>query len=233
MLLPIHVAAGGLAMLLGVAALLAAKGGTMHRRSGLLFVAAMLALGVSGSLLALLGEPVNTANVLGGLMAVYFASTALTTVRPVSAWTRGVDYAALAVAAVLVAMDVAGGVKALGRASGVYEGVPYFMHFLFAGVILLAAVGDVRVLCGGVAKGSARLVRHLWRMCFALFIAAGSFFSIEARVAKVLPAAFTSAPMRAAPVLLVFVAMFYWWWKVRRRERGGSPAAAFRSAGSY
>ncbi len=38
MLLPIHIAAGGLALVLGAVALLVKKGGTIHRRSGLLFV---------------------------------------------------------------------------------------------------------------------------------------------------------------------------------------------------
>jgi uncharacterized membrane protein len=42
MLLPIHVAAGGLALVLGAVALLVKKGGTAHRRSGLLFVSAMI-----------------------------------------------------------------------------------------------------------------------------------------------------------------------------------------------
>jgi hypothetical protein len=36
MLLAIHIAAGGLAIVLGGAALIAAKGRTMHRRSGVL-----------------------------------------------------------------------------------------------------------------------------------------------------------------------------------------------------
>ena len=57
----------------------------------------------------------------------------------------------------------------------------------------------------------------LWRMCFALFIAAGSFFSIRARVAKILPELFLSVPMRALPVVLVFLTMFYWLWRVRGR----------------
>ena len=38
MLLPIHIAAGGLALVLGAVAPLVKKGGTLHRRSGLLFV---------------------------------------------------------------------------------------------------------------------------------------------------------------------------------------------------
>jgi hypothetical protein len=54
-------------------------------------------------------------------------------------------------------------------------------------------------------------------MCFALFIAAGSFFSIRERVAKILPEPFTILPMRALPILLVFGAMFYWLWRVHRR----------------
>jgi uncharacterized membrane protein len=37
-LLPIHVAAGGLAIVLGAVALAVKKGGALHRRSGLLFV---------------------------------------------------------------------------------------------------------------------------------------------------------------------------------------------------
>jgi hypothetical protein len=55
-------------------------------------------------------------------------------------------------------------------------------------------------------------------MCFALFIAAGSFFSIRERVAKILPEPFTTAPMRALPILLLFGAMFYWLWRVRGRR---------------
>ena len=53
MLLPIHVVAGGLAMVLGAIALLAPKGATLHRKSGLLFVGAMVTMGFSGSAMAL------------------------------------------------------------------------------------------------------------------------------------------------------------------------------------
>jgi len=55
-------------------------------------------------------------------------------------------------------------------------------------------------------------------MCFALFIASGSFFSIRERVAKILPALFTTVPMRMLPIVLVFVAMFYWLWRLRGRR---------------
>ena len=70
----------------------------------------------------------------------------------------------------------------------------------------------------GMPRGGPRLARHLWRMCFALFIAAGSFFSIRERVATILPEPFTTGPMRALPILLLFGAMFYWLWRVRGRR---------------
>src|SRR5947209_5654676 len=87
MLLTIHIAAGGLAIVLGAVALLVKKGETIHRRSGLLFVYSMLVLGTTAALLGFRKSPTD-GNVFGGLMTVYFVVTALTTVRPVSSWTR-------------------------------------------------------------------------------------------------------------------------------------------------
>jgi len=206
LLLPIHVAAGGLALVLGAVALSVKKGGTIHRRSGLLFVYATLVMGISASILG---------NVLGGLMPVYFVGTALTTVRTVSPWTRRINVAALTVAVGLALVDIVGGVKAFNSPRGFLNGVPFLMFFFLAAVMILAATGDVRIMRFGMPRGGPRLARHLWRMCFGLFIAAGSFFSIRERVAKILPVPFTTAPMRALPILLLFGAMFYWLWRVR------------------
>ena len=217
MLLPVHIAAGGLAIVLGAVALLASKGGVLHRRSGLLFVYAMVTMGFSGSILALRHSLFN-ANVLGGFMSAYFVITALTTVRPVSAWTRRLDVAALMVALALTVIDIVLGFTALGNPRRTLDGVPFFMLFFLATITGLAAAGDVRVMWSGARRGGARLRRHLWRMCFALFIAAGSFFSIRSRVARILPGPLTTPGMRALPVLLVFVAMFYWLWRVRGRR---------------
>jgi hypothetical protein len=90
MLLPIHIAAGGLAIVLGAVALSVKKGGTIHRRSGLLFVYAMLVMGTSASILGLRKGGLTDGNVMGGLLTLYFVGTALTTVRPASRWTRDV-----------------------------------------------------------------------------------------------------------------------------------------------
>jgi len=208
-LLPIHIAAGGLALVLGAVALSVKKGGTVHRRGGLLFVYAMLVMGTTAAFLG---------NVGGGLMAIYFVVTALTTVRPVSPWTRRINVAALVLVAGLASLDILGGVKAFNSPRGSLNGVPFAMFFFLATIMILAAIGDVRIMRFGVPRGGPRLARHLWRMCFALFIAAGSFFSIRERVAKILPEPLTTGPMRALPILLIFGAMFYWLWRVRRRR---------------
>jgi hypothetical protein len=208
-LLPIHIAAGGLALVLGAAALFVKKGGTIHRRSGLLFVYASLVMGISAAILGNFG---------GGLMTIYFVVTALTTVRPVSPWTRGINVAAFILVAALAILDILGGVKAFNSPGRSLNGVPFLMLFFIAAIMILAAIGDVRIMRFGVPRGGPRLARHLWRMCFALFIAAGSFFSIRERVAKILPEPFTTAPVRMLPILLIFGAMFYWLWRVRRRR---------------
>ena len=221
MLLPIHIAAGGLAIVLGAVALSVKKGGTIHRRSGLLFVYAMLVMGITASILGLLKGPTD-GNVFAGLMTAYFVGTALTTVRPVSPWTRRINAAALTVAVGLALVAIVGGVKAVNSPGLSPGGVPFrtigVMSFVLATVLILAAAGDVRIMRFGMPRGGPRLARHLWRMCFALFIAAGSFFSIRERVAKILPEPFTTGPMRALPILLLFGAMFYWLWRVRGRR---------------
>ena len=218
MLLAIHVAAGGLAMILGALALSVKKGGTIHRRSGLLFVSAMLVMGISASILGFRKSPTD-GNVFAGLMTAYFVGTALTTVRPVTAWTRGFNVVALVVPVGLALGGILRGVETFNSPRGVLNGVPFQMHFFLAAVFILAAAGDVRILRFGPPRGGPRLARHLWRMCFALFIAAGSFFSIRERVATILPEPFTTAPMRALPIVLIFGAMFYWLWRLRNRRR--------------
>ncbi len=118
----------------------------------------------------------------------------------------------------LAVIEIGLGFKALASPRGMINGVPFFMLFFLATITTLAAAGDVRVMRFGALRAGRRLARHLWRMCFALFIAAGSFFSIRARVAKILPEPFTTPMMRALPVALVFAAMFYWLWRVRVRR---------------
>src|SRR2546423_3941182 len=90
------------------------------------------------------------------------------------------------------------------------------MRLSRATVCLLAAIGDARTIRAGGLRGPRRLARHLWRMCFALFIATGSFFIGQMK--------FVPAPIRFVPLLFalgvapLFV-LLYWMWRVRLRRR--------------
>jgi hypothetical protein len=225
MVLPIHIAAGGLALILGAVALLAKKGASTHRRSGLLFVCAMVVMATTAAILG---------NVVGGLITIYFVTTALATVRPPSPWTRRVNGAALTFAVGLALLAIVGGIRDINSPLRSPGGVPFrtigVMSFVLAAVLLLSAAGDLRIVRSGMPRGGPRLARHLWRMCFALFIAAGSFFSIPERVAQVLPEPFTSGPMRALPIVLLFSAMFYWLWRIRRAAAPDRPDPARASS---
>jgi hypothetical protein len=83
--------------------------------------------------------------------------------------------------------------------------------FGLGAVAVLAALLDVRMMARGI-QGAHRIARHLWRMCFALFIAATSFFlgQTKGSPAHVFPEPLRSGAVLAIPVVLVLLLMFYW-----------------------
>ncbi|MDF2771995.1 MAG: hypothetical protein K0S86_1489 [Geminicoccaceae bacterium] len=107
------------------------------------------------------------------------------------------------------------GFVTLASATGTMDGLPPFPFFMFGVTGLLASIGDMRVLRSGGVRGSARLVRHLWRMCWALWIAAASFFLGQA---DELPEAVRIPALLAIPVVIPVLAMLYWLWRVRVRR---------------
>jgi len=78
MMLLVHVLAGAAALVTGYLALYAAKGSTLHRKSGIGFVYSMVTMGLFGVVINLFeGEEWTD-----GLVVAYFVISALTTVRP-------------------------------------------------------------------------------------------------------------------------------------------------------
>ena len=167
MLLPIHIAAGGLAIIFGFGALFVRKGGTIHRRSGMLFVYAMLVMGITATLLELLHRS-SVTNLVAALLSMYFVGTALTTVRPPSRWTRVINIAALILAAGLALVSFIGGVQGVSKPGLSPGGVPFrtigVMSFVLATALALAAAGDVRVMRSG-PRAAARAWRAICGGC--------------------------------------------------------------------
>jgi hypothetical protein len=110
------------------------------------------------------------------------------------------------------------GFAVLASPTGKLYGMPAFPFLIFGSVGLMAGVGDFRLIrSGGVQtiRGASRLTRHLWRMSFALLIAAFSFFLGQA---KVIPKPIRILPILAIPPLMVLAALLYWLWRVRVRR---------------
>ena len=87
----LHIAAGGLALVFGYVALYARKGAPLHRRSGRLFVYAMLAMGAFGTLIAAVRGVAPATNIPAGVLTSYLVITSLITVRPPNVRIRWLD----------------------------------------------------------------------------------------------------------------------------------------------
>jgi uncharacterized membrane protein len=211
----VHILAGALGLVCGYVALYAVKGATLHRKSGMLFVYAMSTMCLGGFALAITARSNWTSvNASAAVMTFYLVLTSLTTVRPLTAGAHRLHIAAMLVAFIVGATDLAWGFEAIAN-GGRRHGVPAFPFFLFGIVGLLASIGDLQVLRSGALRGASRLKRHLWRMTFALFIATMSFFFGQARV---IPEPLRIMPLLALPVLAVLVTMIYWLWRMRSRR---------------
>ena len=212
MTLFLHFLAGGSAFVLGMVALSATKGSGLHRTSGIWFVYAMLVMSAAGVMMASLRGVAPAVNIPAGLLTAYFVVTGLTTLGPRSARSRFLDLAAMIVAFGVGLASLALGLQAL--AGRVTMSRLTAVSFVVLGVVaLLAAASDLRIdwRAGGLG-GASRLARHLWRMCFALLVAATAFFVGQPNV---FPKALRRLPLLALPVLLVLAVMLYWLWRVR------------------
>jgi len=136
----------------------------------------MLSLSASGAYLALMKHQIN--NVFGGVLTFYMVATAWVTVRrkDKDGQTGIFDWGALLVALAVGIVIVTYGLEKAYSQTAPKDGVPAGMNFFMDSVVLLAAAGDIRMLMRGGISGAQRIARHLWRMCFGLFIASGSFF---------------------------------------------------------
>jgi hypothetical protein len=170
----IHICAGTLGLFSGTAAIVFRKGSPRHVLAGKIFVVSMLVMALGAVYLAVVRN--QPGNIGGGILTFYLILTAWLTARRPPGETSRFDGLAMLVPLALGVLSWIGGIKILRSGATSENGVPVGMTLFMGTVMLLAALGDVRMLLGGGALGTRRTARHLWRMCFGLFIASGSFF---------------------------------------------------------
>jgi hypothetical protein len=207
-LLILHILGGSLGLLSGTFAIAVRKGGRLHRASGNVFTIAILILASSGLCLAILKS--QTGNIIGSIITFYMISTAWLAGRSRSMGSP--DWAALLVGIGAAVAVIILGIHSLLNPAAADSGIPTGMSFFFGVVLLLAASGDIRMLARGGFSGRERITRHLWRMCFGLFIATGSFFLGQQQV---FPAFLRGSLFLMLLAVLPFPLMIYWLIRVR------------------
>jgi hypothetical protein len=219
----VHIAAGTLGLLAGTAAMIFRKGSRRHALAGRVFVVAMLTMASFAAYIAIgRHEP---SNIGGGVFTFYLILTAWLTARRKDGETSRFDWVVLLIPLALGLLTWKNGIAIVRSGVDSPDGVPVGMSFFMGTVMLLAAAGDVHMLVGGGVAGAQRIARHLWRMCFGLFIAAGSFFLgpsnrplrllSAAGLGQHLSPALFSTGVYLTLTLLPLVLLVYWLVRVR------------------
>jgi hypothetical protein len=201
----IHIAGGSLALVSGAAAVAARKGSPLHARAGTWFFASMLVLGVTASIL----EPYRTppGSPIGGIMVCYFVATSWFAARRRDGTTGKVELLACATALTMGVLMVWGGLTGAGATPAGTGPV-----FVLGGICLLAGLLDLNAFIRRKLTAAQRLSRHLWRMCFAFFIATGSFFLGQQ---DVMPQAVRGSPILFLLAFAPFAVMAFWLIRLR------------------
>ncbi len=173
-ILLVHICGGFVGLLSGFAAMTLRKGTARHGLAGNIFFVSMLCMSSAATYLAIVKS--QAGNVFGGILTFYMVLTGWLTARRKDGETSPYDWVALLIPLATGAVILTFGVEAAQSATGSKAGVPTGMYFFLGAVSLLSAAGDIRMLVRGGLYGMHRVARHLWRMCFALFVASGSLF---------------------------------------------------------
>jgi uncharacterized membrane protein len=218
-----HICAWSLGLVSGTAAMSFRKGSPRHVLVGKIFVASMLTMAVAAVYLAIVKHQPN--NIGGGILTFYLIGTAWLTARRRDLETSRLDWVVLLISLVLGVLTWMNGIKIVRSGASSQDGVPVGMTFFMGSVMLLAAAGDLRMRVGNGVLGAKRIARHLWRMCFGLFIAAGSFFLGPSNrplrllsavgLGQHLPQALFSTTLYSILTILPLILLIFWLVRVR------------------
>ena len=216
-----HITTAIIGLLSGYMSIAMRKGSSLHRLTGMIFFYSMVGMSVSGGIVATFIRP-NRLNMLAASLTLY---------RVLTGWRAGkrregrpgvFDAAALCLAACIAA-----GALIIGL-SGAPFGGPRTAIFVFGTGALLLALSDIRMFRAGGLDGRSRVVRHLWRMCIALFIATMSLYPGQA---KLFPQWLKDSKLLSLPMLILIGTMIFWRMRMRkRRNRPGSPTGGHGSS---
>ncbi len=188
-------------------------------------VAMLTMSGIAAPVAVLMGDRVN---VLAGLFTLYLLVTGWATVRRKAGGIGRFEVGAFVAALGLSAAALTLGLLAMNSPTGTLEGAPAPAFFIFGTIAPLAAAFDLKVILRRGISGTQRIARHLWRMCFALFVASGSLFLGQQQV---FPDSVRGTPILFVLALAPLAMLLFWLLWVRFMDTLKRDATA--SAGAY
>jgi uncharacterized membrane protein len=201
----LHIGGGTVGIGSGFAAMLLRKGARAHALAGQVFVVSMLIMAVIGAVVSPLIP--QRANVVPALLVLYLVVTGWRSARDRSGEAGAVEIGGLIFALCTVAAGLTYALDASLSPTGLLDAEPSSTYLAFTAFPVLAAALDVSVVLRGRRSRAHRIARHIWRMSFALFIAAGSLFLGQP---KVFPAALRGSPVMFIPELAILGLMLFW-----------------------
>jgi uncharacterized membrane protein len=228
----LHIAGGTVGLVSGTTAIFARKGGRLHRSAGTVFFISMLVMAALAIYLSIV-RPGQIVNLFIAAFASYLVVTGWMAVRSPSGAAGFGDKVALVVALclcapfLLLSAQRALGISPFFTSAIPLEGPVLVALYGFTSVLVIAALGDAKVVFAGGILGAPRIARHLWRMCLGLTMAAGSAFTNG--LPRLLPGPMHVTPIFFLPQFVPLVLMVFWLIRVRLSgwlPRGSRPPVA-------
>lgn len=197
-----HIIFGTLAVLAGGIALCSKKGRSLHIRYGKVFVWSMMFASLLGILLGVQNHQELFISALAGVLTITLIISSVLTLRPNG---RIIEFSVASVNVLSFIVIFSSGYLAMKNTNGVLFEFNAEDYFFLSGMSLLVLCGDINYYFFNKSK---KILRHLWRMCLAFFIAAGSAFTGPGMAA--FPESIQKSGILFLPELLIFLLMIYW-----------------------
>lgn len=218
-LLALHIGGGTVGLVSGAMAVTVRKGGPAHRVIGNVFFVSMAIMATVGATVSpLLHDRVSS---VAGIFTLYLLATAWRAAHRRTQEIDRLDIAGLVVALGVVCAGVAFILIQNASPTGMVDGQPPQAPWMFSIVATIAALSDLKVILRRGISGASRIARHLWRVCFALFIASGSLFLGQPQV---FPQVLRQSGVLFVPALAPLILLIFWmlWARLGRRFKSAA-----------
>ena len=209
MLAFLHILTGTIALISGALSFSVTKGSNLHKKFGLAFVVSMVVMAISGSLLAFLNA--EKLNMVAGLVTLYLVVTAYLTVQSYKVNLTIINSAFMTLGFVVGFYAIYTGMTFLISGATSIDGNPIQVIIVFGSISVLAATLDIRAIKKRRLSRKQQLIRHVWRIGTAMFIATASFFLGQSQA---IPEPMRNTVTLAGPVLLVLGVTAFWLFRV-------------------